>query len=632
MTNKSADSTENLGIRSLFDGMSEEYVESVVSRVLSHLGRASPESKRAFETELDKLSLRIPGFRTASLAPPHMLRDPVRHSLMDSDKLAAAVLVVWVESHQPLREIVQERIDDIGAYIGVSAEPTDLSKNGLKGNWPDRSWERERERFATIHDGYDEDDLALMMCYVSGLLPGMGDADGESEAASDAVEQLPDILKLLALCVVDLESLPVSAPEWESDIPEFAENIAKTVSAKREERNRAATLDSFIADIRDEFSPELAYLESDVASWSANSLPSGGDIARALGTCEELRSALVEFRAVRESPPAATRSEEAERRKKNDELGDLALGLVERIERLMSGNPMPEDDPPRKADRARERSELDSDNHPQPSQTSQDEASSVSRFPDFDLDHLSHENISLKSKIDELNRRNESLRTENSRLEDENQTLRSQNRTLGNDLQFLRADKTDIERNVGNLQSQLADKDREVETWRRAFEDESQKPRLTVEEVPRQVGTVGDAVNYAREMFPDRLLLRPNSKSVIQGNPFERPEDVWLALEWLATTYHSAKTGGSSVPDFDLSIREMCGWWYKSDQHETTRNKYRDWYTTRVNGDRRWMLEHIGTGASKDARHTIRIAFDWDKDEERVVVGYIGQHQRTDAT
>ena len=348
--------------------------------------------------------------------------------------------------------------------------------------------------------------------------------------------------------------------------------------------------------------------------------------------CEELRSAFVEFRAVRESPPAATRSEEAERRQKNDELEELALGLLERVGRLMSGDPMPDDDPPRKADRARERSELDSDNHPQPSPTSRDEASSISRFPDFDLDHLSHENISLKSQIDDLRRENESLRTENSRLEDENQTLRSENRTLANDVQFLRADKADIERNVEDLRSKLTGKEKEVETWRRAFEDESQKPRLTVEEVPRQVSTVGDAVTYAREMFPDRLLLRPNSKSVVQDNPFERPEDVWLALEWLATTYHDAKMGESSVPDFDLSIREMCGWWYKSDQHETTRNKYRDWYTTRVNGDRRWLLEHIGTGASKDARHTIRIAFDWDREEQVVVVGYIGQHQRTDAT
>jgi FtsZ-binding cell division protein ZapB len=630
MKDKSANLPEDLGTRALFACMNEEYVGNVVSRVLRSLGRASPESKRAFETEMDKLNLRIPGFRTVSLAPPHMLRDPVRHSLMGSDKLASAALEVWVESHQPLREIVQERIDDIGAYIGVSAEPADLSKNGLKGNWPQRSWDRERERFATLHDDYDEDDLALMMCYVSGRLPGMEDSDGESEAASDAVEQLPDILNLLAQCAVDLENLPVSAPEWESDIPEFAEKIAKTVSSKREERNRAATLDSFIAEIRDEFSPELAYLESDIASWSANRLPSGGDIARALGTCEELRSALVGFRTVRESPPAATRSEEAERRKKNDELGDLALGLVERIERLVSGDPMPDDDPPRKADHARERSELDSDNHPQPSPTSRDEAAPVSRFPDFDLDHLSHENISLKSEIDDLRRENESLRTENSRVEDENEALRSENQKLEGENQSLRLDKEDLRR---EMRAELSKSRDEVTRLRLAYDEERNMPRPTLEDVSLHIESVDDAVRYASEMFPDRLLFRTNSKSVVRENSFEKPKDVWSALEWLATTYHSAKMGElSERPDFDLSIREACGWWYKSDQHETTRNKYRDWYTTRVNGDRRWLLEHIGTGASKDARHTIRIAFDWDKDEKLVVVGYIGQHQRTDAT
>ena len=285
--------------------------------------------------------------------------------------------------------------------------------------------------------------------------------------------------------------------------------------------------------------------------------------------------------------------------------------------------------PPRKAGHA----ESDPTEH---ADTREGDASptseSLDAFPVFESEQLYRENLSLQSERDELRGDNERLRAKNRNLEDANQTLRSENQTLANDVQFLRADKAEIERNVGNLRSKLTDKEKEVETWRRAFEDESQKPRLTVEEVPRQVGTVGDAVNYAREMFPDRLLLRPNSKSVIQDNPFERPEDVWLALEWLATTYHGAKMGESSVPDFDLSIREMCGWWYKSDQHETTRNKYRDWYTTRVNGDRRWMLEHIGTGASKDARHTIRVAFDWDREEKVVVVGYIGQHQRTDAT
>ena len=626
MKDKSANLPEDLGARALFVCTNEEYVGNVANRVLSSLGRASPESKRAFETELDKLNLRIPGFRTASLAPPHMLRDPVRHSLMGSDKLAAAALEVWVESHQPLREIVQERIDDIGTYIGVSAEPTDLSKNGLRGNWPKRSWERERERFATLHDDYDEDDLALMMCYVSGRLPGMEDSDGESEAASEAVEQLPDILKLLAQCAVDLEELPVSAPEWESDIPEFAEKIAKTVSAKREERNRAATLDSFIAKIRDEFSPELAYMEADTAAWLAASLPAPADISKALDMCEELRSALAEYR---ESSSTLTISAKRSRE-------DRILDLLDAIGRLMSGEPRPDDDPPRKPTRAQQRTESHADAQTESPSAQPDDAAPNSRrldvFPEFDKEQLAHENDSLKSQMDELSRDNKNLRAENSGLEDENQTLRSENRALANDVQFLRADKADIERNVEALQSKLTARENDAETWRLAYEEESRIPRMTVKDVPMHIENVSDAVRYAEDMFSDRLLLKTNSKSEVRGNPFEKPEDVWEALKWLATSYRDARAGISGVPDFDLSVREACGWQYKSDQHETTRNKYREWYTTKTNNKTYWLLEHIGTGASKDARHTIRIAFDWDKDEKLVVVGYIGQHQRTDAT
>ena len=42
MTNRNADSTENLGVRALFACMNEEYVENVVGSVLASLGRASP--------------------------------------------------------------------------------------------------------------------------------------------------------------------------------------------------------------------------------------------------------------------------------------------------------------------------------------------------------------------------------------------------------------------------------------------------------------------------------------------------------------------------------------------------------------------------------------------------------------
>ena len=61
-------------------------------------------------------------------------------------------------------------------------------------------------------------------------------------------------------------------------------------------------------------------------------------------------------------------------------------------------------------------------------------------------------------------------------------------------------------------------------------------------------------------------------------------------------------------------------------------SRYEKSYTTRVDGKRYTLVEHIGKGTTFDARYTIRIAFDWDRDRRQVIVGYIGRHQQTDAS
>ena len=632
MANRATDSAEDLGAHSLFVGMREEYVEGVVSSIIGNLGRASPDSRRAFEGELDKQNLRIPGFRSASRAPSHLLTQPVQVGVLHSDELAAAVLRLWAESNRDLYEAVFERLNDIGAYIGISADFPDSDGKRLSGHWPGGIWERERSLIAGLHADADENDIELMMCYLSGRLPAVEESEDDQDGDPG---QSPAIVELLEKCAIELEELPVAAPEWDSAIPCLAGKIADVVAAKREERSRAATLDSYMEEVRNDFSEELAYLEFDVTSWSADRLPTGDEVARALGLCEELRSTLAELRAVRESAPGATRSAERERRNRNDELEDEAIGGLDRIGRLMSGEPAPDDDPPGRAAHAEEQTGgadvPDGDGG----------ASSQSRdaFPVFESEQLYRENLSLQSERDELRGENEGLRVEVLRLEAQNSgldgeiaSLRSENRTLKNDVQFIRADKDEIEGKLESLRSELTDKASEVETWRRAYEDESQIPRLTVEDVPQQVEHVSDAVAYARVMFKDTMLLKLNSKSEVQDNPFVKPQDVWDALQWLATAYHGARAGVASIPDFDVSLREACGWQYRSGQGQTTLNKYREWYTTKANGRTYRLAEHLAKGASKDARHTIRIAFDWDNDEKVVVVGYIGQHQETDAT
>ncbi len=646
-----ADTVRELGTtRALFVAASDECVESVANRVLSHFGRASPEAKRVFQAEIDKLNLPVPGFRNASVAlrsNPQRLAYPLRVAIRSSDGLAGAALWIWAESEsrQDLRDLVVERLNDIGPYIGVCAEYPDLDGNKLRGIWPSESWERERDRFMELYADEDKDEIELMMCYVSGRLPGVDDLAGESSeqnVVEEEIEHIPAILRVLSVCLVDLENHPVSAAEWEREIPELADRIAEIVGEKVEERGRAATLNSFIGDIRSDFREELAYMERDISSWSADSLSTGEDVSRALRICEDLRSALEEFRdfreSLRESPISATSSEEKARRRRNDELEGRSERMLDRAQSVMSGEPTLDDDPPGKPARVEGRLEdstAGSSESPGAGGDSDAPSSMASErevFPNYDLDRLARENDSLKSQMVELNQRLESLQAENSELEDENKTLRSEKRTLANDVQFLRADKADLEKNKQRLQSRLRDTEEKVESWRLSYEEESRKPRLTVENAPTQVEDVDDAVRYAEKLFPDQLLVKLNSKSDVKDNPFENPKDVWDALQWLATTYHDARAGVSSVTNFDQSIKEVCGWRYMSGQHETTKNKYRDWYTTKANGKTHWLLEHVGTGSSKDARHTIRIAFDWDKDEKTVVVGYVGQHQQTDAT
>jgi len=42
--------------------------------------------------------------------------------------------------------------------------------------------------------------------------------------------------------------------------------------------------------------------------------------------------------------------------------------------------------------------------------------------------------------------------------------------------------------------------------------------------------------------------------------------------------------------------------------------------------------EHIGRGSNKDPGYTVRIAFTWWEDGQKVLVGSVGLHQRTAGT
>jgi hypothetical protein len=138
-----------------------------------------------------------------------------------------------------------------------------------------------------------------------------------------------------------------------------------------------------------------------------------------------------------------------------------------------------------------------------------------------------------------------------------------------------------------------------------------------------------EAVEVAAHEFKGRLAIIENRVEKAAGY-FYRPELLYGALRWLATTYHGAKTG-VRCPDLVESCRRASGFRYTAHQSEVTMGQYASDYEVTWGGKGVKLREHVGFGTSRDPRHTIRVAFFFDDKTKRVVVGYIGLHQQTRA-
>lgn len=178
---------------------------------------------------------------------------------------------------------------------------------------------------------------------------------------------------------------------------------------------------------------------------------------------------------------------------------------------------------------------------------------------------------------------------------------------------------------VPGLQAQIL-------SFRQAFRSMKKEGRLQSEAAP-PVTSVAQAIELARNLFSEQLAFSFNSKSEDMGSVYQEPEEVFAALEWLATTYYESKTGEQACPDLDMSLAEtVSGWHYAPHQKKSTMKALKEWYqcpwSDEPNG-KLWIPEHLKGGATRSRRpeETIRIAFAWEPTSRKVIIGFIGQHQ-----
>ena len=637
--NGKQDTGKPRGLSVLFREMNDSYRGEVVKRALDWRSSVSSGARAALNNAINSY-VDVDGFRNADKAMTPLLLKPVTDKAGALDAIAGGVLKVWAESHGSLRDEVVAFLQQESLLDGGG----DYTAETVLTYPPESLWGHSTDKLIERHPDFSKDDLLLMSYYISGRMPDVSEESldhpdspprpaihdetgiGVGEMLAEIRERLlsmprDDSFEQLSAGLIDefLDRLRIRCPDGMGDelqSLDFTEAVKEVQKAKFIEQTLATGLAAALSNIKNEHSGLLDFFEQDGARLAAL-IPGPDDSLDELA--ERLRAFLAEHTRLRlhrlarnmlevdsisrkldEYGPihgqAATFKEEQLRNSRRAEMQEAIDRNFRQLASLIScappvDNPDVEESVEGPVAQTKEDTSLDSQiADPNPGPETAPIACSVDHY------------LPLLEEVRDLREQNQDLEQENDELEETRKRLRQQ--------------LYDAQSKEAGLRWALA----------------SQSDPSLAHEAASEVATVEDAVRLARNSFAHRLVIHTNSESNVEESQFKWPDKVLSALEWLATTYYDSRSGQLTVTDLDASCREHCDMWYKSSQGETTMIAYPNSYTTVVEGDQIWLEEHIGKGNSFDPRRTIRIAFNWDKTRQQVIVGYIGRHQRTRAS
>ena len=646
----------------LFLAMGPEQSEAVVFEALSFRNDASESARSSLNAAIDN-NVKMERFRKPSRADASILKDPTLYQLIarSNDKVAGALFRTWVESRPELRGLVAGALAD----VDIPVDTPDFKSGRFNAKWDVGEFRKAREAVKSAGGKPNEDETSLMMMCLSGKSREV--ADGPDDLASD----------MLGGWIREMETLPPDAPEWE-ETRAFMDIMKELSDRKGEERieYESERIDESAAALKAEYGDELGYLEVDLSAWTGANAVEKNAASDAQHLIKCLGELLAKYRPLH--PQGTTKAEEQERGPKRDEMEKSILSHVKHWDEL-EGPPLPPErggegaedliepgarmftemariskmeskfNDMRKASDEAAASQKAQEELKRAQESEKDAKAQMERL-ESDNDDLKRFNADLKSQNDAIVDENAQLKRANAELEAKAQTqtesssreataaleaevakLGEDNRRLAQDNEGLRFDKDLLAEESDKLRTDLARSGESEEYWRSAYVAVSagQSRAAMGLSASGDPDTVNEALDLAQSMFPNELAIALNSKSS-KNSPFRKPDETLAALSWLATEYRRRRTTPSeSRPDFNKLLKESCpGWFYKPGQTEVTAEQFIEWYTTSVDGKTHRLYHHIGKGNSHDPQNTIRIAFSWDDESQRVIVGFLGLHQR----
>lgn len=197
------------------------------------------------------------------------------------------------------------------------------------------------------------------------------------------------------------------------------------------------------------------------------------------------------------------------------------------------------------------------------------------------------------------------------------------------EIKRLSADNERLQQELLEAQEKAEADGNKAESWRLAYIEAQKSPAGSAAQPVLPPTSVREVIDRIKSQFGKQVRFQPNSSSDVDDNPYEDCESLFKAFAFLATTYLKARTGEVPCPQLDVACKEASGFSYNAHQSDVTIGQNPADYHTVWKGKKVPLKEHVRKGTSREARHTIRIAFFYDAAERAVVIGYIGQHQTT---
>ena len=148
-------------------------------------------------------------------------------------------------------------------------------------------------------------------------------------------------------------------------------------------------------------------------------------------------------------------------------------------------------------------------------------------------------------------------------------------------------------------------------------------------EVEVETPTTGELIERLATRYPERIHVNLNRGSD-PDHRYVHHERLVEALDWLAEDFHQLKTK-RRTGNYELlkaELYERCKFTFEPHQSEIEDRVDASDYWTRTEGGREIQISHRLKRGNQNGPRMVRIAFAWDEQTQKVVIGFAGAHQK----